>query len=344
MKILKLIFLNIYKLFKESRSILFFILAGIIFASYGIFFYSGYFMYNYFDLNYSCELDITVDNNKNTDQLKSLIDEIIDQKGFNRIILCDDPENQLHRSEVIGLYEKNFAKHILYGEAFSYDTDQPYAVVAEETVSELGFTRNITGERISYKSKDFDVKGIYAGFYSLSVPPYFYAENLKTRNIHCEFDDIISAALKNKLKDDGFDFELIQNNMPFKSPEFIFCLFIVIAIFSLSFINILTMFSFWTAKMKQTFKVYYIYGCNHTNKFFIVTGQVFFISLIGTFIGFTVFISTYKLLGKLRIVYDESILNYIFVLLFTVFILLLLSVYFGIKVSKTQEITFRSKE
>ena len=137
---------------------------------------------------------------------------------------------------------------------------------------------------------------------------------------------------------------MTKNNSPFKSPGFLFCFIIVVAVFALSFINILIMFSFWTIKMKQTFKVYYIYGCDTTKKFFIVSGQVFFISLIGTIIGFIAFLSVYKKLGKLTIVYAESVTNYILVLTFTILLLLLLSIYFGSNIAKTQAISFRAKE
>lgn len=344
MKILKLIFFNIYKLYKESRSVLLFILVGIIFASFGIFFYSGYFIYNYYDSNYSCELDINIDNTKDTAQIKSLIDRIATEKKLSKIIITDDSVNDSDLLNITGLYEKNFNNHLIYGNGYQYNEEQPYAILSERAVEQLGFNRNITGEKINYNSLDYNVSGINTGMFDFCVSPYFYAENFNTKYLHAEFDTIISQDLKKTLENESFHYDMTKNNSPFKSPGFLFCFIIVVAVFALSFINILIMFSFWTIKMKQTFKVYYIYGCDTTKKFFIVSGQVFFISLIGTIIGFIAFLSVYKKLGKLTIVYAESVTNYILVLTFTILLLLLLSIYFGSNIAKTQAISFRAKE
>ncbi|WP_155250179.1 hypothetical protein [Ruminococcus flavefaciens] len=344
MKILKLIFLNIYKLFKESRSVLLFLLAGIIFASFGIFFYSGYFIYNYYDSNYSCELDINIGADKDADDLKSLIDKITKEKKLSRIVITDDSERDPNSPYIIGLYETDFNKRLFYGEGYQYNEEQPYVILSERAVEQLGFNRNITGEKINYNSVDYSVSGINNGMFDFCVSPYFYAENYNAKYLHAEFEAIVSSGLKKNLEKEGYQYEITKNNSPFKSPEFLFCLFIVVAVFALSFINILIMFSFWAIKMKQTFKVYYIYGCNAIKKFFIVSGQVFFISLFGTVLGFITFLSVYKKLGKLTIVYAESVTNYVLILILTILLLLLMSVYFGLKIAKTQEISFRTKE
>lgn len=344
MKIFKLIFFNIYKLFKESSSIPMFILSGIIFASFGIFFYSGYFIYNYYDTNYLCEIDINIDDKKNTSNIKSLIDKIIIENSFNSVVIADNSVNSPESIKITGLYENEMDKHLLYGSAYKYDEKKSNVILSERAVNQLGFNENITGEKINYELIDYNVLGINTGMYDFCVSPYFYIDNFETKFIHAEFDAIISPNLKNFLENECFYFNIKKNNSPFNSPEFLFGFFIVIAVFTLSFINILIMFAFWNIKMKQTFRVYYIYGCNNIQKFFVVSGQVFFISLFGTIIGFIAFLSVYKKLGELTIVYAESIKNYVIILLFTILMLLLLSFYYGIKVSKTQEVSFRAKE
>ncbi len=344
MKILKLIFSNIYKLYKESKSVILFILVGVIFASFGIFFYSGYFIYNYYDSNYSCELDINIDDTHNMAQVKSLIDMIAKEKKISRILITDDLVNDSDLINITGLYENDFNNRLIYGNGYQYNEEQPYVILSERAVSQLGFNRNITGEKINYNLLNYNVLGINTGMFDFCVSPYFYIEHFNTKHLHAEFDALVSSKLKKFMENEGFYYEITKNNFPFKSPEFLFCFFIIVAVFALSFINILIMFSFWTIKMKQTFKVYYIYGCNTIKKFFIVSGQVFLISLLGTLIGFIIFLSVYKKLGELTIVYAESVTNYIFVLIFTILLLLLLSIYFGLKISKTQEISFRAKE
>lgn len=344
MKILKLIFFNIYKLFKESRSTFLFILTGIVFASFGVFFYAGYFIYNYYDTNYSCEIDIEIDDTCDIPRLKALIDDIANEKDLTRLIITDSSKNDPESPTITGLYENDQGKHLLYGDAYEYNEIRSYAVLSERTVQQLGFNKNITGENINYAQKDYYITGINTGMFDFCVSPYYFAENFKARYLHAEFEAIISSDLKSVLDKRGFDYRMTENDSPFKSTEFVFCFFIVAAIFSLTFINILIMFSFWTIKMKQTFKVYYIYGCNTMNKFFIVSGQVFFISLFGTVLGFIAFLSLYKKLGKLTIVYSENITNYILIFIFIILVLLLLSVYFGVRVSKTQEVSFRAKE
>lgn len=344
MNTIKLIFLNIRKLFKESGSILFFILTGIVFATFGIFFYSGYFMYNYYDANCSCELDITASHTEDVGQLKALIREIIEDDSFNRILVSDAAERDLYDADIVGLYEREFHSHLFCGTPYSYDSDEPLAVVSEQAVNELGFNRNITDESINYLKKEYEIAGIYAGYLKFGVSPYYFAAHYPVRNIHAEFDDAVSSELIAYIENKGLSFELTSNNSPFKSPEFLLNLLLVLTIFSVSFVNILTMFSFWTIKMKQTFRVYYIYGCDRMHKFFIVSGQVFVISILGTLGGFAVFLLCYRKLAELTIISAENMLNYFWVLLFTILVLLLLSVYYGIKVAMTQETSFRAKE
>lgn len=343
MKIIKLIFINITKLIRESRSVFIFILTGIIASSFGILFYSGYFMYNHYDTYYACEVDITTDNNNSSEELKQLVKTIISENSFNTLVMSEK-DSGFSDTDVLGVYYGKIENFLLTGSEYTSDETEPIAFLSEDIVEQLDYHRNITNEKIVYDGKTFTVSGIHRSFYSFCVPPLYYIENYDVNNIHVELDDIISDNLRNYLDSSDIEYRITNNESPFNSSEFIISLSLIIIIFSLSFVNILMMFSFWNIKMKQTFTVYYIYGCSRLKKFFIVSGQMFFISFTGTIIGSILYACVYKPLGKLKIVYSDDIKAYIPIFLIILAVLLAFSIYWGIKTSLTQKKTFILKE
>lgn len=343
MKTIKLILTNTLKLFRESLSIFLFILIGIIAASFGILFYSGYFINNHYETYYACEVDISLNNSVPPSVLKQLLAEIVDESSFNKLVMSDK-EYFDSDIDILGAYYGNTDNFLLVGSEYSSNETSNVAFLSESIVGRMGYHRNITNEQITYAGKKLTVSGIHRGIYGFCVPPLYYIDNYDVRSIHVEFDDLISDKLKESFEAANVDYRITDNDSPFSSDDFVVSLAIILIIFSLSFVNILMMFSFWNIKMKQTFKVYYIYGCSRLQKFFIVSGQVFFISIIGTFIGSIIFACVCKPLGKLDIVYDGGAGQYISIVLITLAILLVFSVFWGIRSSVKQEKSFVMKE
>lgn len=342
MKIIELILFNTKKMYCESKSMFFYILLGVIFAVFGIFFYSGYFINSFYNTNFTNELYISIEN-INIGEIQDLMNSIVGEVGFENVVVYNDPDYEDNIS-IVGMYDNKFESHMLCGESYSLDTDIPCAVLSEYSMDRLDIHKNITDEKIEKNGDVFEIIGISKTAFGFCVPIKYYINHYPFKYINVKFNNRISDNLMNSLIRYNYNYELIKNESPFESIEFMTSLFIAIAIFCLSFINIIMFFSLWNIKMKPSFRVYYIYGCNKITKFLIVSGEFFLVSIIGTLISFGLFMSVYKLFGKLTIVYAENIVNYLYVLLLIIFILLIFSLYFGWKNAIKQRQFFRMKE
>ncbi len=343
MKTLKLILFNTKKLFFESKSMFFFIMIGIIFAVFGIFFYSGYFMNNYYNTTFINELEISLSEKSDVNKLLDLSNKIEEEKGFVRIIASNGQEYE-DTVDVVGMYEKNLKEHLFCGEGYFLHEETPCAVLSEYSMEILGYKRNIIGESIKKDNYFFKICGIHRSAFGLCVPMDFYINNYPVKKLYAEFDCPISDDLISILESDNYEYLLMQNESPFDSTEFLTSFFMIIAIFCISFINILMVFSLWETKMKPSFRIYYIYGCSKIQKFFIVSGEFFIVSIFGMLLGIVLFLLLYETLGKLFVIYTGNYTNYIFIAIFVLFILLLFSIYFGYKNMIRQQKLFLMKE
>ena len=339
---LKLIFYNIKKLCTESPSVFLFILIGTICACFGIFFYSGYFIYNHFALTSNYELSAQITENVQPEALQELIGQIIAEPGFRSILISggnDDPE----KPSVFGMYHSELEKRIICGEQYAADDPEPNAMLSELTVSQLGYHSSMVGETVSTEYGDFHVSGICSIVSGIYVSPQYYISHYPVRSISAEFDSAVSDSSVQILQNATDVFSVQNHTSPFSSPEFWSGFLTCILIFSIAFLNIMTMFSFWEIKMQQTFRVYYIYGCMRFQKFVISFGEVFLISLFGLLAAFGCFAALYRKLGALEIVYAGSFREYLVVLLFVLLIITGQSVYFGLRSAWRQQMLFTEK-
>lgn len=334
MKIILLLFSNIRGMFKESRSVALVIVIGIAFSCFGIVFYSGYFMYNFDATNWQCEVTVYADKNINDDKMSKLIDALCNdgEKGAIRLVVSQNAE-YYKNVDIVGLYERNYDQFLLCGSGFIPQENEADAIVSEMSVSMLGYDHNIIGEKINVQGYELTVKGLHKFQNGCCVPIKYYLNYFHVNNIKAEYDTRISAKLEKLLNESNCTYDIQYNDNPFMSIEFIIPFIQVVMIFCISFINVLLMFSFWRVKMQQTFRVYYICGCNKFKKFLLIMLQVLFFELLGLIVGGVLFILLFNKFSSLTLIYSGNNTYYLFVLLFVLIMLIIFAIIFALKSS-----------
>ena len=339
---LKLIFLNIKKLCRESTSMFLFILIGTICACFGIFFYSGYFIYNHFALTSNYEIEATVPESVQPEALQAIIQKLIEEPGLQCIRLSDKM-NDPSKPSVFGMYYKDLKKRLICGEQYAPDDPEADAMLTDSKVSQLGFQSNIVGQTVETELGNFRITGLFVDVNGIYVSPMYYITHYPVREISAEFDSAVSEAGMQALQNAPFDISMQNNSSPFRSAMFWSGFLTCVLILCIAFLNIMTMFSFWEIKMRQTFRVYYIYGCTRMQKFVISFGEIFLISVSGLLVALGLFAALYRKLGALTIVYADSFREYLIMLLFVLAIITGLSVYFGLRSACRQQELFTEK-
>ena len=253
MYLLKLVFRNIIKMYRESRAIFLYISFGIIAAVFGILFYSGYLM-SYFSSGYAVnELSIDIGPEQSRESVVQIVSEIMDESSFKRINLYSGDTRSNGGLTVTGMYDASPENRLGYGELYNKTETGAYAVMSYTTARDLGITGVITGRKIVYDGREYEITGMYDEIFEIFIPPLCFTENYDVRRINAEFNEKLTDEFLLKLKEHNLKYTVKNNSNIFNSEDFVISFVIVVLIFSVSFINILVMFSFWKTRMKNTF-------------------------------------------------------------------------------------------
>lgn len=334
MYLCKLIIRNIFKMYKESKSIFIYIILGIITSVYGIMFYSGYLMTDFFSQTNNYELTVNL-NMYNKETVYDIASEIMNSKSLEYISLSSDSVDS-NGIKITGMYDVSFSQHILYGNFYNINDTEPQVIISDYTAKMLGYTGVLMGKKIDINNEIFEIIGIHSFTDDICFPPYYYIENNKVTKLKANFNNKLSEKTLSFLDNNKINYELKNNSNIFSSPVFLLNFIIVMMIFSISFLNIIALFSFWKIRMKNTFMAYHICGCGNKEKIMIISGTLILIILISSFIALGLFLISFPKLVNFKIISDLPSVNYIYIFLSVVIILSLYSVLFGIHSTKTK--------
>lgn len=351
---LRIAFANVKKLFKNNTIIAVIIISSIMISIFGILFYSGYFLLDYYSANSSKESMILIQSENETDRsniektvnyLNSIEKPIIMSVSLYPDVYTETKGYSSNEARIIGKYDINYNSALLCGDNFSILSNTNEVLVDSFSISNDKYTYAPIGEEINIYGNTFKIKGIFSPGYETDyiVPISYYATNFTTKSIIINFSncsnndiDLIKTELENLLK--SSDIICTKNANPLKSIDFLSQFFQILLIFCISFLCIFLMINFWVAKMKQTFSVYAVCGCTPKKKMRIIMIQLFMVFSLGTVLGFSFFISFLKLLGKLNLVSTITIMDYVIIVIIVLIILCFYSLLFAIKKSKEKDL------
>ena len=173
---------------------------------------------------------------------------------------------------------------------------------------------NTKDKSISIEYKGFKIFAIWSkGDYVCFFDADDYIENNKVTKLKANFNNKLSEKTLSFLDNNKINYELKNNSNIFSSPVFLLNFIIVMMIFSISFLNIIALFSFWKIRMKNTFMAYHICGCGNKEKIMIISGTLILIILISSFIALGLFLISFPKLVNFKIISDLPSVNYIYI-------------------------------
>lgn len=335
MYLLKLVFRNIIKMYRESRAIFLYISFGIIAAIFGLLFYSGYLMTYFSSGNTINELSIEFENEESKELILQIISDTMNESSLDSVYVYSGNQGGNGEIVTVGMYDARYNEHMCYGKFYEKTETKPYAVISDVTAERLGIFGVVEGKEIAIGDIKYEILGMHRSAQEICIPPLYYIENFDVNSIRAEFNKRLSDKFLSKIENYGIKYKLKNNEDIFSSGEFVFNFIMVILIFSVSFLNIFAMFSFWKTRMKNTFSVYFICGCKNLEKLILISGIVTVTIIINSMIGFGAFLILFRKFTNLGVIARLPYMNYLMVFLFVLMILVVYACIFGVYHSET---------
>ena len=231
---------NIRLMLKNKSIMMLIIFTSITLSVLGILFYSGYFLYDYYQSQTENQVEIYLQKSTQSSDIIRVIEELsLKEKDISDMCVSN---GKLSEGKLIGEYNKTWKEHMLVGQCYSINDNRPYLLMAEYQVD------NIEGYE-----KPVD---------NYILPVYYYINNYPT--------DYIMIKYNNRKNSSKIEKTLAQNTIvkkynmkrstPFLSEDFMGAFVQILLIFAAVIINVLCMTYAWLSTFNRKFKIYAICG------------------------------------------------------------------------------------
>lgn len=331
MKILTAAYRNIKSLIRHHCFLFIVILFSVALSSFGIFFYSGYFLYSYYETTGMNRNHVSIQLQDGTQP--QAVSEIIQQLtsiGTDQVQkltvqeTSDIPKNGSYSAQtlpVIGIYRPEYAKRLLLGRFFTPQENAPSIILSEFITEALEFHQSPVGSSISIGEAEFKVIGMISHSYEdgYLIPMEYYIRHFPTSCIditylpefsRSQLKDICSTLAQNS---NILSCEITSPSSPFLSADFLLSFLQIILIFCAVLINIISMLYFWNRLCRQTYQIYSVCGGSPGQKLGVTLLQTLSLTIPSIAFGFLLFASLLPVLGRLQLVYASHIENYLFI-------------------------------
>ncbi len=356
MKILITAYRNIKSLIHHHCFLFIVILFSVALSSFGIFFYSGYFLYSYYDtvgLNRN-HLSIQLQDGTQPEAISEIIQQLtsIGTDQVRKLTVHENSDIQRNGSysaqsiPVIGVYRPEYAKRVLLGRFFTPQENAPSIVLSEFITEVLEFHQSPVGSSISIGGDEFKVIGMISHSYEdgYLIPIEYYIKHFPASLIDIIYvPELSRSKLKNicealSQNSNILSCEITSPSSPFLSSDFMLSFLQIILIFCAAFINIISMLYFWNRLCRQTYRIYSICGSSPGQKFSIILMQTLALMVPSVAAGFLLFTALLPVLGHLKLVYASHMENYLFIGAVLMIIVFCASILLAVRNLKEREI------
>ena len=264
---------NIKALIRHHCFLFTVIILSVVLSSVGIFFYSGYFLYSYYDTvgmdrNH---LSIQLQDGTQPEAVSEIIQELtstgLDQ--VRKLTAYDNPNMQKNGAyteqsiPAVGVYDKEYEKRLLLGRFFTIQEDAPYVVLSEFMTDVLGFHQSPIGSNVHIGEDEFKVIGMisHSDENGYLIPIQYYINHFPTASIEVTYGSELSRsqlkAIRTLLSQNVniLSCKITSPPSPFLSSDFMLSFLQIILIFCAAFINIISMLYFWNRLSRQTYQI-----------------------------------------------------------------------------------------
>lgn len=365
MKNMIAVYRNIKALVKHHCFLFIVVISGILLSTIGILFYSGYFLYSYYETtglnrnNLSIQLQAETQPQAVSEILHELTsagtDQVLQLTAYDKL---NPHKNSLSSSSdsaqdlpAIGVYRPDYAKSLLLGRFFTPQEDDPHIVLSEFSTDVLGYSQSPVGSSIQIGDTAFKVIGMISHSYENGylIPIHYYINHFKTLLIDITWLPDMSRSQLNDIRE-----TILQNSHvlsceittppgPFLSPDFLLSFLQIILIFCAALINIVSLLYFWNRLSWRKYQIYSVCGSRPGQKASIILMQTLALMVPGIAAGFLLFLALLPVLGRLHLVYAAQVENYCLIAAVLLLIVTGISVLIAWRSAKENQI-YRAKE
>ncbi len=358
-KVLLLALQNLKAFMKHKTPLFLIITFGLSASICAVLFYSGYFLKQFENMNKSNEYTFKIINNNSNTRVSDIINEMKNAsiipyriKAFSNDPDAHNLSNLDNKNiEVIGdEFLSDMPENLLlFGDYFKKDNLDNQTLITSAALRTLGIEETANKE-ISLNGHIYSLIGLVSPFYYLPyddkcivVPLSKFIEEYKVKYVHFEYKNQLTnqqTSYLSKLleKYPGIEMKLPKSNNFILSPVFAVQLFQIALIFTLSFINIFSLYFFWIKNNKRNYSIYKLCGSNRRITTIIIIINNLIISLIGIILGTVLFCFISPFLIRFEIINTFSIDKYWNILLIIVTFAVILAIVLGIRYNKDEKL------
>lgn len=304
-------------------------MVSIIVISYGVLFYAGYMLYNYYiDGKVTDIIHIELNNQIPDEEIHHIL-ECMKEQGRKCIIVSESPYKEREaygeiteeimesRAQLVGACFDSYEGRLLAGEGYSIDEEKPCLLVSSFILEygklgkTIGIGKNPVGREVEvngHRMKIIGTKGNCSDA-DYEVPINYYIDNFNTKYIQVSY----IKALRNKDKEQigkalenfsGVKNYHIESEIPaLLNYSFWLEFGQILLIFLIMTLNLFFILLFWIRSEKRKYNIYGVLGCSKRKRNLLLIAQNGVLLLVGQFFGGIIFMLTCGILSKLEIVY-----------------------------------------
>ena len=312
MKTLHLIQKNIINLIKHKTITFFTVIFSTTVIVFGILFYYGYLLYNFYDRigkdvdTITLRLSEACDNAAVADILSKL------ESDNTHTILVSDKDLSEKHEEIIGGYHTSYDKRILAGKYYDRHSKDEVIILPEYLVQNLcEYNKNPFDSQVQIDGNPFVIEGIVSMTETdcYETPIDYYIEHYPTLFIKITYSKNLTkneiAKIKTFLNSNHKieSYEININKPALLSLTFWIDFIQIFVIFLLMISNLFIILFFWIKTDKRMYHIYSIVGGSKSKIIKLMILQNSLVLLIGYIIGLTIFFLCKNILVKWNLVY-----------------------------------------
>lgn len=142
---------NIRLMLKNKSIMMLIIFTSITLSVLGILFYSGYFLYDYYQSQTENQVEIYLQKSTQSSDIIRVIEELsLKEKDISDMCVSN---GKLSEGKLIGEYNKTWKEHMLVGQCYSINDNRPYLLMAEYQVDNIEGYEKPVGKNIKVGGK-----------------------------------------------------------------------------------------------------------------------------------------------------------------------------------------------
>lgn len=344
-KVSYLAVLNLMNLLRYRNRLIVVIVISISASVFGILFYSGYFLYSYYEAADGSVVVMEIKKQTEKTAIWNLIEKMWNVETETKKIYILPNEDE---TELIGAYNRNWetGSFLLTGRNFLYNENTASVMMAEYLVNSVEDGEIPIGKKIEFQGSLFEVVGIvsFTEYDTLFVPIKYFVSQYNTKTIKYSYSKPLSNANKEKIKEIVENSNIVtsysikNNNNPFMSKDFLSVFFQIILIFMVVVVNAFSMTYYSVMIFKRTYRIYAVCGASKRDIRTIVLMQNILLIFISIVIGNFLYIICKNMIKIYDLVYQGSYMVYIMVSAIVFLALLSFAYLLAQKVVKTDVI------